>query len=122
MWPLRIVGILYLLSGLWCTFQYQLAAEYIGYTLVEPTGAVEFLSVYGGIQVGLAFAALYFSFKPHQAQIASLFTLFISLGLLLFRCVSMSLLAASPALISMAVVELFIVLLLMYQLKASKSE
>lgn len=116
MWPLRTVGILYLLSGLWCAFQYQLAAGFIGYTLDEPAGTVEFISVYGGIQIGIALAALYFSYKPELANVATLFALFISVGLLAFRVVSMGLFGFNAALLGMAVIELLIVGLLIFQL------
>lgn len=120
MWPLNVVGILYLLSGVWCTFRYQLAAGYVGYELQGNKGAVEFLSVYGGIQLGLALAVLYFSFKKEHVRVATQFTMFISVGLLLFRGGSMSLLGSDPALWVMASVELFIVLLLAYQLFSTR--
>jgi predicted RND superfamily exporter protein len=107
---------LYLLSGLWCTFQYQLAAKYVGYVLVENRAVVEFLSVYGGIQVGLALAVFYFSGRPKGSRDAVLFTLFISLGLFAYRVGAMSLLGSDPALLAMACVELVIVILLVYQL------
>ena len=45
----RGVGILYLLSGLWCALKPELAAEFLGLHFSTSAGKAEFFSVYGRV-------------------------------------------------------------------------
>lgn len=89
MYSLILVGCLYLLSGLWCSFQSELAAQYLGFGLNSVLAKSEFLSVYGGLQCGLATALLACAARPAYREAAVFFALCFSLVLALFRLGSM---------------------------------
>ncbi|WP_231882933.1 hypothetical protein, partial [Oleiphilus sp. HI0132] len=64
--PYRIVGILYLASGLWCAINPTLSASFLGINFQSEMGLAEFFSVYGGLQVGIGCAMILSSFyKPY---------------------------------------------------------
>ena len=115
MWPLRIVGGLYLVSGLWCALNPELAAGFLGFTLL-PNGLTEFFSVYGGLQVGLAMAMILASTKPEYLAGGVFFAWVTSLGLLAFRIMGVLLYGGDAGIYAMAVLELGIVLLLSWPL------
>lgn len=115
MWPLRIVGGLYLVSGLWCALNPELAAGFLGFTLLQ-NGLTEFFSVYGGLQVGLAMAMILASFKPAYLAGGVFFAWVTSLGLLGFRIMGVLLYGADAGVYAMAALELAIVLLLTWPL------
>lgn len=115
MWPLRIVGGLYLVSGLWCALNPELAAGFLGFTLL-PNGLTEFFSVYGGLQVGLAMAMILASTKPKYLAGGVFFAWVTSLGLLAFRIMGVLLYGGDAGIYAMAVLELGIVLLLSWPL------
>ena len=85
----RGVGILYLLSGLWCALQPDLAAKFLGFQFNHSAGRAEFFSVYGGLQVGIALAILGSSLIPAYRQGACYFIFLLSLGFFLFRLLSL---------------------------------
>lgn len=115
MWPLRIVGGLYLVSGLWCALNPELAAGFLGFTLLS-NGLTEFFSVYGGLQVGLAMAMILASTKPEYLAGGVFFAWVTSLGLLAFRIMGVLLYGGDAGIYAMAVLELGIVLLLSWPL------
>jgi hypothetical protein len=117
MWVLKIVGALYLVSGFWCGFQPELAASFLGFTL-NDIGLSEFVSVYGGLQVGLGLAMLLSSIKPSYLEGAVFFALITSLGLFIFRLIAISSIAANGGVYAMAILEGVIVLALALQFKA----
>ena len=109
----RSVGILYLLSGLWCAIQPELAANFLGFKFSHAAGKAEFFSVYGGLQFGIAVAILGSSIIPAYRLGASFFAFIFSLGFFVFRLLSLALIDQSSALIYMACLEgiIFITLL-----------
>jgi len=84
MLTLRIVGVLYLLSGLWCALKPELAAPFLGYQ-VGGQGLAEIVAVYGGLQLGIAAGMIATTFKPDWVLPGLVFALCISLGLALLR-------------------------------------
>lgn len=115
MWPLRLVGGVYLLSGLWCAINPQLAAGFLGFNLL-PHGLTEFFSVYGGLQVGLALAMIFASFKREYLAGAIFFAWMTSLGLLAFRILAILIYGGNTGVYAMAALELAIVALLSWPL------
>jgi hypothetical protein len=120
MWSLRIVGILYLASGLWCALKPMLAANFLGFTLSD-VGLAEFFSVYAGLQVGLALAMLTSSMKADYLEAAIFFSLVTSTGLFVFRVFSLFNMGSNESLYAMAALEgVFVIILALsfYQAKA----
>ena len=104
MWSLRIVGIIYLASGLWCALKPELAASFLGFTLSD-VGLSEFFSVYGGLQVGLAMAMLMSSMKTEYLEAAIFYSLITSTGLFIFRLIAMLNIGSNEGVIAMAALE-----------------
>jgi len=104
MWSLRIVGIIYLASGLWCALKPELAASFLGFTLSD-VGLSEFFSVYGGLQVGLAMAMLMSSMKTEYLEAAIFYSLVTSTGLFIFRLIAMLNIGSNEGVIAMAALE-----------------
>lgn len=65
---LNIVGVLYLISGLWCALNVEVSAHYLGFGLSSDFAKSEFLSVYGGLQLGLAVSMLIGARVAHLRQ------------------------------------------------------
>ena len=86
---LVLVGLLYLCSGLWCAWQPELAAGFLGFALTGPMANSEFFSVYGGLQVGLAVAMLCCSRIPAYIEAGLFFSMMFSGTLFLFRLISL---------------------------------
>ncbi|MFT7184730.1 MAG: hypothetical protein ACI84K_000096 [Pseudohongiellaceae bacterium] len=108
----RSVGILYLLSGLWCALKPELAAGFLGLEFSHVAGKAEFFSVYGGLQVGIAIAILACSLIPTYQLGASFFAFLVSFGLFGFRLLSVISIDQSSVLIYMLFFEGFLAFLL----------
>jgi hypothetical protein len=118
MWALRSIGILYLLSGLWCALNPQVASEFLGYMLTN-VGLSEFFAVYGGLQVGLGVAMLIASIKTEYIEASLLFASITSLGLLVFRLIALVRFDASEGIVAMVILEAVIVIVLGLQYRKS---
>ncbi len=118
MWALRSIGILYLLSGLWCALNPQVASEFLGYMLTN-VGLSEFFAVYGGLQVGLGVAMLVASIKTEYIEASLLFASITSLGLLVFRLIALVRFDASEGIVAMVILEAVIVIVLGLQYRKS---
>ncbi|MCL6416046.1 glycerol-3-phosphate acyltransferase [Aestuariirhabdus sp. Z084] len=86
---LRLMGCLYLASGLWCAAQPELSATYLGLGTLNEQGLAEFFSVYGGLQIGLGAAMLLGSFYQTYQPGALLFSALFSTSLALCRLISL---------------------------------
>lgn len=111
MWSLRLVGLLYLMSGTWCAFNPAESANFLGFSLVD-LGMAEFVSVYGGLQLGLGAAMVATSLKVEYLDGGLVFALITSLGLLIARFGSIMSIGANSAIYAMAILEFIIVVLL----------
>jgi hypothetical protein len=118
MWALRSIGILYLLSGLWCALNPQVASEFLGY-MITNVGLSEFFAVYGGLQVGLGVAMLIASIKTEYIEASLLFASITSLGLLVFRLIALVRFDASEGIVAMVILEAVIVIVLGLQYRKS---
>ena len=118
MWALRSIGILYLLSGLWCALNPQVSSDFLGYMLTN-VGLSEFFAVYGGLQVGLGVAMLIASIKTEYIEASLLFASITSLGLLVFRLIALVRFDASEGIVAMVTLEAVIVIVLGLQYRKS---
>jgi len=102
---LRIVGVLYLVSGLWCALNIEVSAHFLGIVLTNAVARSEFLSVYGGLQIGLGVAAILSSFRRDYHEGALYFSAIYSTSLFVFRCMSVFMGSQQSAVIGMCVLE-----------------
>ncbi len=84
---LAIVGVLYLVLGLWCAFLPKRASETVGFELLPGSGQSEFLTVYGGLEVGMALIFLCPLLRPHETVFALKACFLIHACLVVFRTV-----------------------------------
>lgn len=56
---LIVVALLYLGLAIWCSVAPKATSEKVGFQLIGGSGKSEFLTVYGGLEVGLALVLLY---------------------------------------------------------------
>lgn len=119
MWVLRIVGFLYLSSGIWCVLNPVESATFLGLSFLN-LGIAEFYSVYGGLQLGIGMAMILCTLNEHYLTGGVFFSLVLSSGLMLFRVIAILQFGTNDALISMLVLESIIVLMLFIELKRLK--
>ena len=82
---LLINAMLYVLFVLWCTFAREHTARASGYLTQNNDGWVEYLVIYGGLQLGLAAFYAYTAFHPQYHRIALIFSLFIYATIVIYR-------------------------------------
>ncbi len=118
---LRVVGSLYLLSGVWCLARPGLASGFLAIQFASPAGLAEFISVYGGLQIGLGLAMWWVPKESMQMLAALRYTTVVSSALFSARLWSMISVSVTPALLAMAVLEGVLVALLLMALQKHRA-
>jgi hypothetical protein len=72
---LLVNGVLYVIFALWCTFMPEKTAGYLGFAFKSGSGKSEYMTVYGGLEFGIALFFLAAGLKPELAQAGLLFAL-----------------------------------------------
>jgi hypothetical protein len=89
MWMARIfvslVGGLYVLLGLYCSLLPARASKTVGFQLLPGSGQSEFVTVYGGLEVGMGLIFLWPLIRPGETEFAIRACLMIHGCLVLFR-------------------------------------
>ncbi|QDS99387.1 DUF4345 family protein [Adhaeretor mobilis] len=85
MWAMFVVGAVYLALGIWCTLDPAGTSANVGFQLMDGQGRSEFVTVYGGLEVGLGAAMILTGMSP-QLRIGGLaFAAIVSVALVVFR-------------------------------------
>ena len=84
---LTLVGGLYVFLGIWCSFLPGRASKTVGFELTPGSGQSEFLTVYGGLEVGMGLIFLWPLLKPGETEFALKACLIIHACLVLFRSI-----------------------------------
>lgn len=82
---LAIVALLYLLLASWCSWSPATVSEKTGLRLTPGAGQSEFLTVYGGLELGLALAFVIPAFRPEATPTVLLICVLIHGSLVAFR-------------------------------------
>jgi hypothetical protein len=85
---LTAIGVLYAGLALWCSFQPRVTSQTVGFELVPGSGQSEFLTVYGGLELGLALIFLWPWVRPQSTEFALTSCLLVHACLVLFRTAS----------------------------------
>ena len=85
---LWINAVLYVVLAIWCTLSPSKTATAVGYTQLSPAGQSEYLVIYGGLQLGMAFLFGYFAWID-QPRTGLLVALAFYVPIVLFRTVSL---------------------------------
>jgi hypothetical protein len=83
-------AVLYLLFALWCTFGMSRTAPAMGFTALTLGGRSEYLTIYGGLQVGLAIAFWLLARNASWHAAGILFAIALYAPIVLFRLISMA--------------------------------
>lgn len=121
---LVIVALLYLGLSLWCSLSPAVTSQKVGFELKGGSGQSEFLTVYGGLEFGLALILLLGVFKNDALQFSLLACILIHASLVLFRSIGFfCFVGIDPMTYKLAIGEWIIFLLglvVLYSNKASQ--
>ena len=106
------IGILYFGLGIWCTVLPVQTATRLGFSFFD-TGIVEYVVVYGGLEVGLGLPMMYAAFRRKLFPGIYFITTFFSLCLAIFRLVMILSKGATSTLYILFGTEILIFLLLL---------
>ena len=81
----NLIALLYLVSGLWCTFYAERSMAFLGYESSSSHTISEFITVYGGIQLGVGLAMLMANVWPQYYGGTLMFATVFSVVLILTR-------------------------------------
>lgn len=82
---LTLIGLLYLGLAIWCAYDPKTTSSKIGFELVGGSGKSEFLTVYGGLELGLALILLMPLFRHDWEGFALTACFLVHLSLVVFR-------------------------------------
>lgn len=82
-----LVGLLYVVLGLYCSLLPARASKAVGFELTPGSGQSEFLTVYGGLEIGMGLVFLLPLLRPGETEFALRACLIIHAGLVLFRTI-----------------------------------
>jgi len=85
---LALVGILYLALAIWCSADPQTTSNKVGFDLQGGSGESEFVTVYGGLELGLFLIFIMPLLWPDSLRYALLSCLLIHACLVVFRTIS----------------------------------
>ncbi len=84
---LVVVALLYIGLAIWCSLQPEITSKKVGFQLTDGTGQSEFLTVYGGLEFGLALVLLASLAKPETVVYGLVACVLIHASLVLFRSI-----------------------------------
>jgi hypothetical protein len=82
------VSVIYLALAIWCSVSPTVTSEKVGFELKGGSGQSEFMTVYGGLEFGLALVLLLPVFKQEAVNYGVLACLLVHGSLCLFRTIS----------------------------------
>lgn len=86
---LWINAVLYAVFALWCSIKADATASFLGYQFSETAGKIEYLTVYGGLELGLSFFFIFSVVANGMVFPAIYFSCFLYGCLVLFRILSL---------------------------------
>jgi len=87
---LYINAALYFFFAVWCLIKPDQTADFSGLKLMNGSGRSEYLTIYAGLQTGLAGFYIFAALKEEMHLPAILFSLFLYAGILLVRLTSLA--------------------------------
>ncbi len=85
---LVFVSVIYLALAIWCSVQPDVTSEKVGFELKGGAGQSEFMTVYGGLEFGLALVLLATLFRSETVGFGVLACVLIHGSLVVFRTIS----------------------------------
>jgi hypothetical protein len=85
---LWVNAVLYIGLAVWCTVRPALSAQSLGFVSLDASGRSEYLTIYGGLQMGLGLAFAIAAWKPALQPVGLAFALSLYAPIVLWRLVS----------------------------------
>lgn len=85
---LYLNALVYLLLAVWCAVAPARTAAAVGYTSLSRSGQVEYLTIYGGLQLGLAILFAWFAWSQ-QMRTGLVLALALYVPIVLFRSIGL---------------------------------
>lgn len=86
---LILVSLLYFGLAIWCCIRPELTSNKVGFELINDSGRSEFMTVYGGLEFGIAAIFLAAALRPSWVAGGLLACTCIHASLVLFRTISL---------------------------------
>ena len=83
-------AVLYVVFAVMCSLRVASTSRAIGYTQLSASGVSEYLTVYGGLQAGLAIFFAFTACRPELHRTGLLFALALYAPIVLFRWISVA--------------------------------
>ena len=105
-----IIGVLYVLLGFWCLLRPSIAAPGVGIAVDNARAMSEFITLYGGFEIGIGVAMIICSRNVQWYDGALVFCLIFSAILVLARVYSLFVAGPTSTTMILAAIELIIAL------------
>lgn len=83
-----LVGVMYMGLAIWCSVQPNVTSKKVGFDLMNGSGQSEFITVYGGLEFGIALLLLASLFRTETLVYGLWAAMLIHGSLVLFRTIS----------------------------------
>lgn len=102
---LYLNAVLYALLAAWCTLMPAETAAAVGFQVMDKSGQSEYLVIYGGLQLGMAFLFAYFA-RTSQPRNGLVLALAFYVPIVLYRSITLaSLWPVQPTTVVLAMLE-----------------
>lgn len=85
---LAVVSLIYFSLAIWCSVQPEVTSKKVGFELKGGSGQSEFMTVYGGLEFGIALVLLASLFRADSVGLGVLACVLIHASLVVFRTIS----------------------------------
>ena len=85
---LYLNAVIYFLFAVWCAFAPARTAAAVGYATLTRSGQTEYLTIYGGLQLGLAFLFAWFAWSQ-QMRTGLVLAMALYVPIVLYRSVGL---------------------------------
>ncbi len=82
---LLVNSLLYLILSIWCFIKPIGTAKYLGYTFLNNNGKIEYITVYAGLEIGIAVFLAIAGFSPSIKISGLIFCVCIYVGSMIIR-------------------------------------
>jgi hypothetical protein len=83
-----LVGVMYMGLAIWCSVQPNITAKKVGFEMIGGSGKSEFMTVYGGLEFGIAVLLLATLFRSETVTYGLWAAMLLHGSLVLFRTIS----------------------------------
>lgn len=83
-------ALVYVVLALWCTFAVQTTSQSQGFLSLSSSGRSEYLTIYGGLQLGLGIFFALCAWNPRWSEVGLVMALCFYVPIVLYRSISVA--------------------------------